>query len=200
MSALKPRTPNLEHRTETWQRLFIVLLAVAVTIPLIIKNRPSMLQPAPAVFSVLSSTRGYVGVRGDVRHPGIYPITANAMAGSVILMAEPRKAPTAYLPPGGETLLLKSGADILVAMESDGTARISVGSLPTAQRLVLGMPLDINGMTEVDFDRIPGIGPVLARRIVTHRQKNGGLMKVEELKSIEGIGEKKYEHLKKYFN
>ena len=199
MSALKPRTPNIEHRTEVWRGLIIVLLAVAVTIPVIIKSRPSSFKPAPAAFSVLSSPMGYVSVRGDVRHPGIYPITANAMAEGVILLAEPRKVPTGFVPVGSETLRLKNGTDIQVAIEPDGMTRISFGSLPTAQRLVLHIPLDINEMNEADLDRIPGIGPMLARRIVEYRHKNGGKMKAQELNSIEGIGEKKYESLKKIF-
>lgn len=164
------------------------------------KSRQSGSVSAPAAFSVASSARGYVRVSGDVRHPGIYPITANAVTGGVILLAEPCKTMKGYVPAGAEEASLGNGGDIRIVIGEDGMARISCGSMPTAQRLVLGLPLDINSMDETDFDRIPGIGPVLARRIVQYRHKNDGFMGGKDLIYIEGIGEKKYEHLKKYFN
>lgn len=197
MFEAKPKTLKIASGKDGLNRIVIILLAIAVAIPVITKSRPSMLKAAPATFSVLSSPGGYVGITGDVRHPGIYPITANAMAGSVILLAEPFRPPTAHVPAGSEALLPGNGTEIRVAMTPDGTARINIGSLPTAQRLVLGIPLDINALSETDFDRLPGIGPVLARRIIEYRHNNGGKLKVEELKSIEGIGEKKFEGLKK---
>jgi competence protein ComEA len=67
------------------------------------------------------------------------------------------------------------------------------------ERLVMGIPLDINTMSEADFDKVPGIGPMLARRIVIYRQNNGGSMAVADLLSVEGIGDKKYFRLLKYF-
>jgi competence protein ComEA len=87
-----------------------------------------------------------------------------------------------------------------MAVDESGTAVITVGSLPVAQRLILRIPLDINAMDEADFVRVPGIGPVLAKRIVTYRQINGGFMAVQDLLAIEGIGPKKYFHLAGYFN
>jgi len=122
------------------------------------------------------------------------------MAGGAILLAEPLKTPSVYVPAGSESLMPGNGAEIRIALDPDGMTRINFGSLPTAQRLVLGISLDITAMDEADFDRIPGIGPVLARRIVEYRHNNGGKLKVQELNSIEGIGKKKFEGLKKYFN
>lgn len=192
---LKPRTLNFELRN--W---IFVLLAVVVTIPVVAKSRQGRLLSTPAAFPVLSSPKGYVRVSGDVRHPGIYPITANAVTDTVILLAEPRKSLKGYVPHGSQGVFLRNGSEIRIAIGGDGMARISYGSLPTAQRLVLGIPLDINAMDETDFDRIPGIGPVLARRIIRYRHNNDGFMDVKDLMYIDGIGEKKYEQLKKYFN
>lgn len=191
----KPRTLNFEPRN-----LIFVLLAVAVIIPVVTKSRQGRLLSAPAAFHVSSSAEGYVRVSGEVRHPGIYPITANAVTDSVILLAEPCKALKGYVPAGSQGGVLMNGSDIRITIGRDGKARISNGSIPTAQRLVLGIPLDITSMDETDFDRIPGIGPVLARRIVQYRHNNDGLMDVRDLIHIDGIGEKKYARLKKYFN
>lgn len=71
--------------------------------------------------------------------------------------------------------------------------------MPAAERLVMGIPLDINAMTETDLENVPGIGPALARRITSFRQNNGGRMSVQDLLFVEGIGEKKFETLRRYF-
>ncbi len=51
--------------------------------------------------------------------------------------------------------------------------------------------IDLNVATESDLDRLPGIGPVLAKRIVEYRSTKGRFQTVEELLEVKGIGEKK---------
>jgi competence ComEA-like helix-hairpin-helix protein len=50
--------------------------------------------------------------------------------------------------------------------------------------------LDLNTATPQQLDALPGIGPVIAGRIVEFRQKRGGFRSVEELLAIEGISER----------
>lgn len=50
-------------------------------------------------------------------------------------------------------------------------------------------PLDLNLATETQLDSLPGVGPVLAARIVAWRQANGRFSSVEELLEVSGIGE-----------
>ena len=193
---VNPRTSNRILSSN----LIFVLLAVAVTIPVYLKSRPSELLSAQTAFSVPVPTKGYVRVSGDVRHPGLYSLTANMLTMDAIQLAEPLKAPTSHAPGGIGSAPLKDGADIRVSISSGGMTNISSGSLPASHRIILGIPLDINAMSVEDFDRLPGVGPVLAKRIIEYRQKCGGIMGVKDLLSIEGIGEKKYNHLKNYFN
>ena len=181
-------------------RIIIILLAVIITVPVIIKSRPSRLAPVSAVSFVSSTSgRGYVRVSGDVRHPGIYPISANMMTVNAIKMAEPLQSATGFIPDGCEAFVVRNGTGLRVARHPKGASEVFFESLPTAHRIVLGIALDINTMTAEDFERIPGIGTVLARRIIEYRQINGGKMEVKDLVSIEGIGENKYNHLEKYF-
>ncbi len=56
--------------------------------------------------------------------------------------------------------------------------------------------ININTATETELDKLPGIGPVYANRIVEYRQLNNGFKSLEELKNIKGIGEKTFEKLK----
>jgi competence protein ComEA len=56
--------------------------------------------------------------------------------------------------------------------------------------------LNLNTASVQELDALPGIGPVLARRIVEFRQKKGGFKRVEELLAIPGISEKKWRVIK----
>ena len=59
-------------------------------------------------------------------------------------------------------------------------------------------PLDLNRATVDDLDRLPGIGPVLARRIVEHRERHGAFHSTEELLGVPGIGVRSLERLRPY--
>jgi competence protein ComEA len=43
-----------------------------------------------------------------------------------------------------------------------------------------------------ELERLPGIGPALARRIVEFRERRRGFKRVEELLAVPGISEKKW--------
>jgi competence protein ComEA len=69
---------------------------------------------------------------------------------------------------------------------------------PTASdtKPVAATPININTATVEQLDKLPGIGPKVAARIIEHRQKNGPFKKVEELMNVKGIGEKSFLKLK----
>ncbi len=52
--------------------------------------------------------------------------------------------------------------------------------------------INLNSATAKDLETLPGIGPVLAKRIVAFRDKRHGFKRVEELLAIPGISEKKW--------
>lgn len=56
--------------------------------------------------------------------------------------------------------------------------------------------LDLNQATEQQLEALPGIGAVLAQRILSYREEIGGFHAVEELKNVEGIGDKKFEAIR----
>ncbi len=65
--------------------------------------------------------------------------------------------------------------------------------------LALGeeMPrIDLNTATLSQLDSLPGIGPVIAERILELREKSGPYKRIEDLMNIRGIGEKKFLKLK----
>jgi competence protein ComEA len=66
---------------------------------------------------------------------------------------------------------------------------------PASRRSHQGL-LDLNLATEQDFDALPGIGPKLAERIMAHRQSVGAFHSLDELRSVKGIGDKKFERIR----
>jgi competence protein ComEA len=55
--------------------------------------------------------------------------------------------------------------------------------------------LNLNRATVADLESLPGIGPVLAGRIVEYRQSKGAFHTVQELKLVKGIGARKFDRI-----
>jgi len=60
------------------------------------------------------------------------------------------------------------------------------------------MAIDINKATVNDLQKLPGIGPGLAKQIVAYREKNGPFRRVEDLMVIKGMGFKKWKEIRPY--
>lgn len=129
----------------------------------------------------------------------MYRISVNSMAVTAIKMADPLLPIKDGFAGMNSDAKLVSGTALHVTAGPGGTLQLSKRQMPANERLIMGIPLDINAMSEADFDRVPSIGPKTAQRIVEYRQNNGGNMSAADLLSIEGIGEKKYKQLLKFF-
>lgn len=57
-------------------------------------------------------------------------------------------------------------------------------------------PIDLNTATLEDLIRLPGVGEVLARRILEYRARHGKFTRVEELEKVKGLGKSKVQALK----
>jgi len=57
-------------------------------------------------------------------------------------------------------------------------------------------PLDLNTATAEDLEKLPGIGPALAARILEYRTQIGRFTRIEELMNVRGIGERVFLNLK----
>lgn len=59
-----------------------------------------------------------------------------------------------------------------------------------------GAPVDLNSATAEQLDGLPGVGPVLASRVLAWRGQHGRFSRVEELREVTGIGEKLFAQLR----
>lgn len=83
--------------------------------------------------------------------------------------------------------------------------QISALPAPTTQATEVSQPaatepgiLDINTATAAELESLPGIGPVLAQRIVDYRTEFGNFQTVGDLANVNGIGLKKLEAILDY--
>jgi competence protein ComEA len=59
-------------------------------------------------------------------------------------------------------------------------------------------PININTADAEALQTLKDIGPITAQKIIDHRTKNGPFKKKEDIKKVEGIGDKTYEKLKSH--
>ena len=56
--------------------------------------------------------------------------------------------------------------------------------------------ININTADETELQKIRGVGPAIAQRIIDFREQNGNFKSIDEIKKVRGIGEKTFEKLK----
>jgi competence protein ComEA len=72
----------------------------------------------------------------------------------------------------------------------NAVARTEPSKMPIRSRL------DLNRASIDELETLPGIGTVLAQRVIAFRDSVGGFQKIEDLREVKGIGAKKYDRLK----
>ncbi|UCC95128.1 MAG: ComEA family DNA-binding protein, partial [Candidatus Omnitrophota bacterium] len=68
---------------------------------------------------------------------------------------------------------------------------------PYSQKIIVpASAVNINTATQSQLENLPGVGAIIARRIIEYRTQYGKFNALEDLKKVKGIGEKKLEILK----
>jgi competence protein ComEA len=145
--------------------------------------------PASAVMPpVTPSPAGIVvDVGGRVRRPGLVTLPAGARVADAIRAAggalHRRDLATVNL--AGR---VRDGQLLLVGVPGGAVAPAGDGGPAAGGSPGAGAPVSLNAATLADLDALPGIGPVLAQRILDWRQAHGGFRRVEDLQQVSGIG------------
>ncbi len=63
------------------------------------------------------------------------------------------------------------------------------------QQVLEPEPLNVNTASAEELERLPRIGPVMARRIIEYRETHGPFRRLEDLEAVPGIGPKTLEAL-----
>jgi competence protein ComEA len=134
-----------------------------------------------------SSDRIVVHVAGAVRKPGVYSLHADKRIVDAIRQAG-GPAANADLDALNLAAPILDGQQILVPRKGKRSAR-SLSS--HAKPLVYIAPVNINTASEAELDRLPGVGPATARKIVEYRAQSGPFSTPDDLLNVKGIGPKK---------
>lgn len=188
-------------RASRSELLLVVLLGIAIvgTGALVILRSSD--PPAPPVERVAAQPEAssspspakpvFVHVSGQVNKPGVYELPEGSRVQDAVAAA------------GGPLAESDANALNLAAVVSDGqkvtvpkpgeAVAADVGA--AAEAGVPGGKVNLNLATPAQLEELPGVGPVLAGRIVAHRQK-GRFTSPRQLMEVSGFGPKKYESLK----
>jgi competence protein ComEA len=86
-------------------------------------------------------------------------------------------------------------ASLVLGAGADARALLPGGQDPKSPAAAPA-PINLNSATSAELEKLPGVGPAMAARILEYRQKNGGFKKVEDLMNVQGIGERNFLRLK----
>jgi competence protein ComEA len=138
-----------------------------------------------------------VEIVGEIPNPGIYSFPRKVTVEQALLEAGEIGGGKI----GNPQVLnkaLNAGSKMVVARDEKHTLTIELARMEPEKCIVFAVPLDLNEVDEEHLTLIPGIGPQLARRILHYRSKRGDFRNIDELKSVSGIGDKKFRNLKRY--
>lgn len=169
------------------------LAAVAVVVAigagvLAWRARPSI-EPVAATTSATPgspvSGEVVVAVAGRVQHPGLVRLPAGARVADALAAA------------GGPLPDTDLSTINLARKVNDGELITVGGPLPGGSAVAAGSGLvNLNTASLDQLQTLPGVGPVLAQRIVEYRDQHGGFASVADLRNVSGIGDARYNELK----
>lgn len=164
-----------------------------------------------------------VHVAGAVHKPGLYHLPPTARANDAIKAAGGSKAdanldainlaahledgkqlyiPTRKEQPEGGALEQASPGPAATTHASAGHAGHAASSTSSGHTEKLSSPgqgtININTASEEQLQRLPGVGPSYAARIVQFRKENGAFTSPDQLMDVSGIGAKKFEKMRPF--
>jgi competence protein ComEA len=143
-----------------------------------------------------SAAEVVVAVAGKVRHPGLVRLPSGSRVADALEAAGGASAgvDVAMLNPARKVI---DGELIAVGVTPPpATGPAAAGRTGPAGGSAAVSPINLNAATLADLDSLPGVGPVLAQRILDARAAQGGFRTVSDLRKVDGIGDARYEQLK----
>jgi competence protein ComEA len=136
--------------------------------------------PSPAVI--------VVNVAGCVRHPGVFEFhQGDRVIDALKAAGGPKKG--AALETLNLAALLTDAEQVLVPKEGEGGVVAPGASAPGSMAAgAAGAKINVNTATEPELETLPGVGPVLAQRIIDYRTQHGPFATVDALDDVSGIG------------
>ncbi|WAC07116.1 MAG: helix-hairpin-helix domain-containing protein [Thermodesulfobacteriota bacterium] len=135
-------------------------------------------------------------VKGEVPHPGLYYYDYCPTANE--LLNASGQSPDGNFPINQNSMVVLSTGTSLWVQKTRKGIRVARFSLEGKKKMLLGIPINLNTATSGDLSSLPGIGPHIADEVILFRETLGTFSKIEDLKAVNGIGEKRFKKIEKY--
>jgi len=140
----------------------------------------------------------FVHVAGAVHRPGIYRVRPGSRAAAAVRRAgglTERADLTAF----NLAAPVRDAQQVIVPRRGEAGAAAAAGaSGPTGGAAAApGQPISLSSATPEQLDELDGIGPKLAEAIIGYRNQHQGFKSIDELREVDGIGEKRFATLSK---
>jgi competence protein ComEA len=132
------------------------------------------------------STRVVIDIGGRVKRPGVYSLPMGSRAIDALTAAGGPLAGT-DMTTINQAQRLEDGEQIVVGVDQ---------GLPSTGATARIGKVNLNSASTQELDALPGIGPVLASRIVAWRKANGRFKTIEDLRQVSGVGDAKFADLR----
>ncbi|QJS12037.1 ComEA family DNA-binding protein [Streptomyces argyrophyllae] len=138
-----------------------------------------------------------VDISGKVREPGIRRLPAGARVADA-LRAAGGVRPGVSTEGLNRARFLVDGEQVVVGVPAGAAAQPATagGSLTGSAGTGPPAPVPLNTATVDQLDTLPGVGPVLAQHIIDYRTQHGGFRSVDELREVNGIGDRRFSDLR----
>jgi len=189
MNLREIRSSVIEFTREQMKALLsISVIALGIAGFFFLSSRGEAVEIKEPISTPIKAEMVYVHVAGEVAKPGLYVLMKGARVADALAAA------------GGSTSHAQLEDINLARILNDGEQLLVPGiEKPTLKKVSFknytGM-VNINRASIAQLDSLPGIGPVLAARIIEYRKIHGPFVAIEDLRKVRGIGARLFEEIK----
>ena len=148
----------------------------------------------PAVEAAEEPAPIYVHVAGCVQVPGMYQLSAGARVAEAI-QAAGGFTPEAQTESVNLARSVQDGEQVIVASVAQAAPAATAGEVDASAASGSGL-VNINTADEEELQKVSGIGPSKAAKIVAYRKEHGSFAYIEDLTKVSVIGEKSLASIK----
>lgn len=143
-----------------------------------------------------------IHIDGEIINPGIVSLPigsrisdAITASGGATEQADLSKINLAYELCDGQKIYVPSilDEDEITYIQNDAGSNVLIPDISSNSTLV-----NINTATQAELEALPGIGASTAYKIINYRKENGKFKQIEDIMNVNGIGESKFNNIKKY--